>query len=154
MDLGRDSFGVVLAELMTGKRAFSFDGPEIDRKLAMFFISAVKDDRLVQILEDHIVNEGNVEQLKEVANLAKRCLKVTGEDRPSMKEVAMELEGFVIMEKHPWRNASVYTEETEYLLGAPTQSFGIDVGPSCSSSIVAGYDSIRNEASKPFDDGR
>ncbi|KAK7841171.1 wall-associated receptor kinase 3 [Quercus suber] len=120
----------------------------------MFFISAVKDDRLVQILEDHIVNEGNVEQLKEVANLAKRCLKVTGEDRPSMKEVAMELEGFVIMEKHPWRNASVYTEETEYLLGAPTQSFGIDVGPSCSSSIVAGYDSIRNEASKPFDDGR
>ncbi|KAK7840421.1 wall-associated receptor kinase 4 [Quercus suber] len=148
------SFGVVLAELLTGKRALSFDRPEIDRNLAKFFISAVKDDRLVQILEDHIINEGNIEQLKEVANLAKRCLKVTGEDRPSMKEVAMELEGFVIMEKHPWRNASLYTEETEYLLGAPTQSFSIDVGPSCSSSTVAGYDSIRNEALKPLDDGR
>uniref|UniRef100_A0A7N2MJY6 Protein kinase domain-containing protein n=1 Tax=Quercus lobata TaxID=97700 RepID=A0A7N2MJY6_QUELO len=148
------SFGVVLAELLTGKIALSFDRPEIDRNLAMFFISAVKDDRLVQILEDHIVNEGNIEQLKEVANLAKRCLKVTGEDRPSMKEVAMELEGFVIMEKHPWRNASVYTEETEYLLGAPSQSFSIDVGPSCSSSTVAGYDSMRNEALKPLDDGR
>ena len=51
----------------------------------MFFIFVVKDDRLVQILEDHIVNEGNIEQLNEVANLAKRCLKVTSEDRPSMK---------------------------------------------------------------------
>ena len=148
------SFGVVLAELLTGKRALSFNRPEIDRNLAMFFISAMKDDRLVQILEDHIVNEGNIEQLKEVANLAKRCLKATGEDRPSMKEVAMELEGFVIMEKHPWRNASVRTEETKYLLGAPTQSFSIDVGPSCSSGTVAGYDSLRYEALKPFNDGR
>ena len=58
------------------------------------------------------------------------------------------------MEKHPWRNASVYTEETESLLGAPTQSFSIDVGPSCSSSIVAGYDSMRNEALQQLDDGR
>ena len=66
----------------------------------------------------------------------------------------MELEGFVIMEKHPWRNASVYTEETEYLLGAPTQSFSIDVGPSSSSNTVAGYDSIRNKALKPLDDRR
>ncbi|XP_050254640.1 wall-associated receptor kinase 2-like [Quercus robur] len=41
------SFGVVLAKLLTGKRALSFDRPEIDRNLAMFFISAVKDDRLV-----------------------------------------------------------------------------------------------------------
>jgi hypothetical protein len=34
-----------------------------------------------------------------------------------MKEVAMELEGLV-MEKHPWGNADVYTEETEYLLNS------------------------------------
>ncbi|KAK7831681.1 wall-associated receptor kinase 3 [Quercus suber] len=148
------SFGVVLAELLTGKMALSFDRPEIDRNLAMCFVSAVKDDRLVQILEDSIVNEGNIEELKEVANLAKRCLKVTSEDRPSMKEVAMELEGFVIMEKHPWRNTSVYTEETEFLLGAPTQSFSVDVGPSSASSTGIGYDSMRNEVLKPLDDGR
>ena len=47
----------------------------------------------------------------------------------------MELEGFVIMEKHPWKNTSAYTEETEFLLSAPTQSFSIDVGPSNASSI-------------------
>ncbi|KAM3681862.1 hypothetical protein ACJW31_12G030600 [Castanea mollissima] len=145
------SFGVVLAELLTGKMALSFDRPEIDRNLAMYFVSAVKDDRLVQILEDSIVNEGNIEELKEVAILAKRCLKVTSEDRPSMKEVAMELEGFVIMEKHPWRNTSVYTEETEFLLNAPTQSFSVDVGPSSVSSTSIGYDSMRNKVLKSHD---
>ena len=32
-------------------------------------------------------------QFSEVAMLAKRCLKVKGEERPTMKEVAMELRG-------------------------------------------------------------
>uniref|UniRef100_A0A2N9HSL5 Protein kinase domain-containing protein n=1 Tax=Fagus sylvatica TaxID=28930 RepID=A0A2N9HSL5_FAGSY len=94
------SFGVVMAELLTGRMALSFDMPENDRNLAMYFAAAVKEDRLLQILDDHILKEGNIEQLKEVANLAQRCLKVRGEDRPSMKEVALELEGLVIMEKH------------------------------------------------------
>ncbi|KAK4572644.1 hypothetical protein RGQ29_030889 [Quercus rubra] len=94
------SFGVVMAELLTGKKALSFDRPEIDRNLAISFVSAIKEDRLLQILEDHIVNEVNIGQLKEVANLAKRCLSLRGEDRPSMKEVAAELERLRIMEKH------------------------------------------------------
>jgi hypothetical protein len=47
------------------------------------------------------VNEGNIQELKEVANLAKKCLSIRGEDRPTMKEVAMELEGLTIMVKHP-----------------------------------------------------
>ncbi|GMY06616.1 putative wall-associated receptor kinase-like 16 [Fagus crenata] len=148
------SFGVVMAELLTGRMALSFDMPESDRNLAPYFSSAVKEDRLLQILEDHIVNEGNIEQIKEVANLAQRCLKVKGEDRPSMKEVAMELEGLVITEKHPWGNANVYTEETEYLLSAPTQSFNIDVGTSCSTSTTATYNSMKNEVLKSLNDGR
>ena len=55
------SFGVVMAELLTGKKALSFDRPEIDRNLAISFVSAIKEGRLLQILEDHIVNEGNIE---------------------------------------------------------------------------------------------
>jgi hypothetical protein len=37
-----------------------------------------------------------------------------------MKEVAMELGGLRIIEKHPWGKVDLYTEETEYLLSAPT----------------------------------
>jgi serine/threonine protein kinase len=76
------SFGVVVTELLTGKEALSFNRPESNRNLTLFFVSAIKDDRLLQILEDHIVNEGSIEELKKVANFAKRCLSVRGEDRP------------------------------------------------------------------------
>ena len=148
------SFGVVLAELLTGRMALSFNMPESDRNLAKYFVSAVNDDRLFQILEDHIVNEGNIKLLKEVANIAKSCLSLRGEDRPSMKEVAMELEGLVIMEKHPWGNGNVNIEEIENLLNAPTQSFKIDVGTNCSSNTTTGYDSMINQVLKPLDGGR
>jgi serine/threonine protein kinase len=147
------SFGVVVAELLTGKEALSFNRPESDRNLALFFVSAIKEDRLLQILEDHIVNEGSIEELKEVANLAKRCLRVRGEDRPSMKEVAIELEGLTIMGKHPWGKVDHYMEETEHLLNAPTQySFNIDDG--IGSSSTTEYDSMRNDVPKRVNDGR
>ncbi|GLT71067.1 hypothetical protein SLA2020_431090 [Shorea laevis] len=150
------SFGVVVAELLTGKEALSFNRPESDRNLAIYFVSAIKEDRLLQILEDHIVNEGNIAELKEVANLAKKCLRVRGEDRPYMKEVAMELEGLAIMGKHPWGKANLYTEETEYLLNnSPTHSLSIDVGiGSSSTNTTTGYDSMMNQVLKPVDDGR
>ena len=74
------NFGVVMAELLTSKKALSFYRLEIDRNLAISFVFAIKEDRLLQILEDHIVNEGNIEQLKKVANLVKRFLSLRGED--------------------------------------------------------------------------
>ncbi|KAF3450477.1 hypothetical protein FNV43_RR06560 [Rhamnella rubrinervis] len=46
------SFGVVLAELLTGKKVVSFERPEEERSLAMLFVSALKDDRLLQIIDD------------------------------------------------------------------------------------------------------
>ncbi|XP_065618011.1 putative wall-associated receptor kinase-like 16 [Quercus suber] len=128
------SFGVVMAELLTGKKALSFDRPENDRNLAISFVSAIKEDSLLQILEDHIVSESNIEQLNEIANLAKRCLSLRGEDRPFMKEVANELERLRSMEKTPLGNFDVDGKKTEYLLSATSHSFNIDVGIGCSTS--------------------
>jgi len=146
------SFGVVLAELLTGNEALSFNRPENDRNLALYFVSAIKEDRLLQILEDNIVNEGNIQELKEVANLAKKCLSIKGEDRPTMKEVAMELEGLTIMVKHPWENADLHMEETEFFLDSHTRSFNIDVGIGCSSTTED--DSITKHVPEALDDGR
>nr|XP_023893551.1 putative wall-associated receptor kinase-like 16 [Quercus suber] len=149
------SFGVVMAELLTGKKALSFDRPEIDRNLAISFVSAIKEDRLFQILEDHIVNEVNIEQLKEVANIAKRCLSLRGEDRPSMKEVAAELERCLRnMEKHLLGNIDVYSKKTEHLLGATSHSFNVDVDIGCSTSTTVEYDSIKDQVLKSVEDGR
>ncbi|KAL5577781.1 hypothetical protein UlMin_019480 [Ulmus minor] len=96
------SFGVVLAELLTGKRALVFDRSEGVCNLALSFVSLMEDDQLLQLVDDAIVDETDMEAIKEVANLTKRCLSLKGEDRPTMKEVAMELERLRVTRKHQW----------------------------------------------------
>ncbi|GFS42399.1 wall-associated kinase family protein, partial [Actinidia rufa] len=125
-----------------------FDRPEEERNLAMYFLASLKEDRLFQILDDCIVQEESFDQLKEVANLAKGCLRVKGEERPTMKEVAMELEGLRMMGKHPWINND--SEETEYLLGvaSETSRFALSI------DTMTVYDSIRAPVAVPIDGGR
>ena len=94
------SFGVVLAELLTGKKALCFSRPDVERSLAMHFVSSMKEDRLLHILDSNIDWE-DVDHLKEVAIIAERCLKMNSEERPTMKEVAMELEGILVIEEQP-----------------------------------------------------
>ena len=130
------SFGVVLAELLTGKKVLCFDRPENERNLAMFFISVMKDDRLLDIIDEDIIIEGNVEELKYVASIARRCLRIKSQERPNMKEISMELEGVLrsSMEMQEWGKVDGYTEETEHLLTRePSDLYAIDAsGPMCS----------------------
>ncbi|KAK0577437.1 hypothetical protein LWI29_032966 [Acer saccharum] len=51
------SFGVVLVELLTGEKAVSSTKFEEEKSLVMNFISAVKENRLFQILEGRVSNE-------------------------------------------------------------------------------------------------
>ncbi|KAF5467875.1 hypothetical protein F2P56_012085 [Juglans regia] len=147
------SFGVVIAELLTGEKALSMDRPEAERNLAMYFVTAMKEDRLLQIIDDRILIEGNIEEIKEVANIAKKCLKVRGEDRPSMKQVTKELEGLRLLEKHSLKKVDSNIQQiTKHLPYASTHALGIDVdvGSSSMSTIVAD-DSMKNQILKPTD---
>lgn len=45
------------------------------------------------------MNDGSKEEIVTVANLAKRCLNLNGRRRPTMKEVAVELEGIQLSVK-------------------------------------------------------
>ncbi|XP_038886240.1 wall-associated receptor kinase 2-like [Benincasa hispida] len=94
------SFGIVLLELITGKKAVTFTGPELERNLAMYVLCAIKEDRVEEIVENEIMEteEGVFWQIKEVTKLAKECLRVKGEERPTMKEVAMELDRLRVMQ--------------------------------------------------------
>uniref|UniRef100_A0A803KTM3 Protein kinase domain-containing protein n=1 Tax=Chenopodium quinoa TaxID=63459 RepID=A0A803KTM3_CHEQI len=85
------SFGVVLAELLTREKAISYAKPESERCLAIHFLRKLREERLFEILDEKLVSDGSIEQLKEVANLARRCLYLKGDDHPTMKEVAREL---------------------------------------------------------------
>ncbi|KAL6332382.1 hypothetical protein AAG906_004952 [Vitis piasezkii] len=84
------AFGVVLAELLTGEQAISSDRSE--QGLANHFRSAMKQNRLFEILDNQVVNEGQKEEIFAVAKLTKRCLKLNGKKRPTMKQVDIDLQ--------------------------------------------------------------
>ncbi|KAJ0092756.1 hypothetical protein Patl1_25780 [Pistacia atlantica] len=90
-------------------------------------------------IEDCVINGENLEHLNEVACLARRCVRVKGDERPTMKEVAMELEGMRIMAQHPWVNNESNFEETEQLLGESLDTVSYGCGTSSS------YDSMKNQ---------
>ncbi|KAF8410189.1 hypothetical protein HHK36_002711 [Tetracentron sinense] len=137
------SFGIVLMELLTGEKALSFERPEQERNLSMHFVSSMKQNRLVEILEERVVQEGSQEQILEIAELAKRCVRLNGDERPTMKEVAMEVEGLWRLGKHPWVQQD--PQETELLLGEPSDS---------SSYNTTGYDSLKDHVKLSLGGGR
>ncbi|CAL8082581.1 unnamed protein product [Prunus armeniaca] len=77
--------------------------------------------RVDPILDAEIV-EGQFETVDKVVDLAKRCLSLRGVERPSMKQVAMELEEIISKGRHPAAGKANYfpsPKDADYLLGSP-----------------------------------
>ncbi|PIN19035.1 Serine/threonine protein kinase [Handroanthus impetiginosus] len=136
------SFGVVLLELLTGRKALSYDKPEEEINLANFFLYTLRKDRLFEILEENIVCDETREQIIEVSKLAKKCLNVRGDDRPTMKEVAMELDTLRLGGRNSWAKVEGDQEEIESLFGEGLNS--ISFSDDCSDGITVQDDSIRS----------
>uniref|UniRef100_A0A1S3X3Z3 Wall-associated receptor kinase 5-like n=1 Tax=Nicotiana tabacum TaxID=4097 RepID=A0A1S3X3Z3_TOBAC len=120
------SFGVVLAELLTGILPISRDKSNQDKNLAEYFVLSMNKNSLFQILDRRVVKEGNLEQLQKIGELVKSCLHLHGEDRPTMKEVAMELESLRKFTKNnPWPTENGHEkseDELSYLYAIPIDS--------------------------------
>ncbi|THU63301.1 hypothetical protein C4D60_Mb01t14330 [Musa balbisiana] len=128
------SFGVVLMELITRKKAIYYDGSCQGKGLASSFIEAMKDSRLEEILDDQIMGKENMNIIQEIAELAKECLNMNGDERPTMKEVAEKLHtlgGFLQVS-----STHHAAEECEALLGESSMSSTLD---------SVGYHSLENK---------
>ncbi|TYH01001.1 hypothetical protein ES288_A09G022300v1 [Gossypium darwinii] len=86
------SFGVVLIELLTGQKPISVEQSEPVRSLVSYFLDSMQENSLFKILDPVVVKDGPEQEIIVVALLAKRCLNLIGKKRPTMKQVAMELE--------------------------------------------------------------
>ncbi|KAI7980178.1 Wall-associated receptor kinase 2 [Camellia lanceoleosa] len=111
------SFGVVLMELLTGQKPIlQRRNPEENVNFIQYFISSVEQKIFSQVLmscED--VDRRESEQIEAVAELAVRCLNSSSIERPTMKEVAEQLNG--LKKLHETFKAQENDEEMESLLG-------------------------------------
>uniref|UniRef100_A0A0R0GDX2 Protein kinase domain-containing protein n=1 Tax=Glycine max TaxID=3847 RepID=A0A0R0GDX2_SOYBN len=139
------SFGAVLIELLTGEKPYSFGKPGEKKNLANHFLSSLKEDRLVDVLQVGILNEENEKEIKKVAFLAAKCLRLKGEERPSMKEVAIELQ------KHHLINTDPNQKENEYQLVHEAPS---NIYESGDSNSHQGLGSIGDQVLAAMNDGR
>ncbi|KAL0698026.1 hypothetical protein Bca4012_054148 [Brassica carinata] len=141
------SFGVVLMELLSSQKALCFERPLQSKHLVHYIASAMKENRLHEVIDEKVINENNWKEIQEAVKVAMECTRVTGEERPLMMEVAAKLEGLrVTKTKHQWSD-QYPGEETENLVGV-----GILSAQGDTSST--GYDSIKNVASLHVAAGR
>ncbi|XP_008787535.3 wall-associated receptor kinase 2-like [Phoenix dactylifera] len=85
------SFGVILLELLTGKDPISYSRHQ-EGTLTLDFICSLRENHLFDILDPHILEEGGEEDIEIVAHLTELCLRLNGEERPTMREVEQKLD--------------------------------------------------------------
>ncbi|XP_047965605.1 uncharacterized protein LOC125210067 [Salvia hispanica] len=126
------SFGVVMVELLTGEKAVTAIRAREGRGLATHFLHSMEENMLFEILDARVLREGKRNEIMAVAQLARRCLHLNGKRRPTMKEVAAELEGIKKVEE------CSYAEERE---GGSRefQPLSIEVAESISFSSITPF---------------
>ncbi|KAF3642995.1 hypothetical protein FXO38_20825, partial [Capsicum annuum] len=89
------SFGVVLDEIITGLKAGDFARAQDEINLAVLTINNIGKGNLDEIIDPFIklhMDEWTLSSIHKVEELAFRCLAFHRDMRPSMMEMAIELE--------------------------------------------------------------
>ena len=89
------SFGVVLVEIITALKVVDFSRPQNEVNLAALAVDRIGKGRLDEIIDPFLEPDRDawsISSLHKVAELAFRCLAFHRDMRPSMMEVAAELE--------------------------------------------------------------
>ena len=73
----------------------------------------MEENNLFDIIDAQVMKDAKKEEIIAIANLAKMCLNLTGKKRPTMKEVAMQLEAVQTLRKAP--NVQQNCEKVEYV---------------------------------------
>ncbi|KAK1416327.1 hypothetical protein QVD17_32116 [Tagetes erecta] len=146
----------IVAGVSTSK-ALSFDGPEEERSLAMYFLNSLKLGRLFNVLDERLQLDDVPSEIMQVSRVAERCLRVNGDERPSMKEVAIELQGILasMVRKHPWVQSSPNEDEDGYLLKElSNNNFESINGVHASNVSSSTFDSMSKQTMLPIPSGR
>ncbi|GFY86470.1 similar to WALL ASSOCIATED KINASE (WAK)-LIKE 10 [Actinidia rufa] len=114
----------ILGQGGQGQKPICFTRSEENRSLATYFIQSMEENRILEILDPQIRKDSRREEMIAVAHLGKRCLHLNGKKRPTMREVAIELEG-IKMSQGVSTTEQNYQEEFEYSTTDLSEVWGI-----------------------------
>eukprot|EP01018_Ginkgo_biloba_P021619 Gb_11801 [translate_table: standard] len=95
------SFGVVLLELVTSQKAIDFSRGADDVNLAVHVLEKSEEGKIMDIADPLLTTNSSqavLDTIKALAFLALGCLQEKRQDRPTMKEVAEELQYIISIE--------------------------------------------------------
>ncbi|VVA91519.1 unnamed protein product [Arabis nemorensis] len=113
------SFGVLLIELLTGEKPVSLLRRQEVRLLGAYFLEAMRNDRLHEILDARIMEECDQEEVFTVAKLARRCLSLNSQHRPTMRVVSIELDRMQSKKKEIQNQAQNSEEHAHIQIAIP-----------------------------------
>ncbi|GLJ23869.1 hypothetical protein SUGI_0453580 [Cryptomeria japonica] len=101
------SFGVVLVELLTALKPISVERASEEMNLGALFLSRLHHNRLIEVLDSKVLEEENLQEMEDIARVARECLHLERRKRPSMKEVVKQL----VLVKSGTRNTNFHGNE-------------------------------------------
>ncbi|XP_023743326.1 uncharacterized protein LOC111891500 [Lactuca sativa] len=93
------AFGVVLFEVLSGRKAVDTSFDEEQWGLAAWAQHLIKEGKIDQIIDPRLVGKPSRKCLKEFASVAGRCLHTQPKHRPTMAEVVVRLESILSQER-------------------------------------------------------
>ncbi|XP_056161481.1 serine/threonine-protein kinase-like protein ACR4 [Syzygium oleosum] len=84
------SFGVLLLEILSGRKAIDMQYEE--GNIVEWAVPLIKTGDISNILDPDLKPPSDLEALKRIANVACKCVRMRGKDRPSMDRVTTALE--------------------------------------------------------------
>ncbi|CAK9312618.1 unnamed protein product [Citrullus colocynthis] len=141
------SFGVVLVELITAMKVVDFCRPKDEVNLATLAADRIGNGRLSEIVDPSMEMEGDewgISSVEKVGEVAFRCLAFDRDVRPSMMEVAAELEE---IRRSRWDERGLKCKEMESIVESGSSKSSHGGGDYFSRGSVE--DSWRSEQSSP-----
>ncbi|CAO2205581.1 unnamed protein product [Urochloa humidicola] len=86
------SFGVVLLELLLRKEPVFTTESGMKENLCNYFLLEIKARPITRIIAAEVLQEATEEEIEKVASLAEMCVRLRGEERPTMKQVYITLQ--------------------------------------------------------------
>ncbi|CAL5211149.1 unnamed protein product [Lathyrus oleraceus] len=125
------SFGVVLLELLTGRKNFDLNLPKRDRNLVRWCQPFLADNLSV-IMDSQLEGRFPPKAARIVAGIAQRCLQKEPSERPTMRAIVEDLKILIDMQYPRWfplhEPAAVYGRQMERSLSVDGINHGRSLG--------------------------